>query len=50
MSAILAASDLTVCYGDVVALEAEGWLVLARNVTLLALLAVTASALRRARP
>ena len=33
-------------YGDVVALEPAGWLVLARNVTLLALLAVTVTAVR----
>ena len=33
-------------YGDVVALEPEGWLVLARNLTLLALLAVTVAAVR----
>jgi hypothetical protein len=33
-------------YGDVVALEQVGWVVLARNLTLVALLAVTLSALR----
>lgn len=37
-------------YGEVVALEAEGWLVLLRNLTLLALLAVTVSAVRARRP
>jgi hypothetical protein len=37
-------------YGEVVALEPAGWLVLARNLTLLALLAVTVSALRGREP
>jgi hypothetical protein len=37
-------------YGEVVALEPAGWLVLAHNLTLLALLAVTVSALRGREP